>query len=136
MVNPTAYSSDTLNRFSGEENRPSYKGRWIEGFDCPYGVRREACPPGEELDIAVFDVTIKEYLHEIDEASLLTVEQEHLLGKLIVEENDPWAREQLVRSNLRLVVSIAKKYGGRGMSLGDLIEEGRSYKSRGLFRPR
>jgi len=47
-----------------------------------------------------------------------------LLGKLVVEENDPWAREQLVRSNLRLVVNIAKKYGNRGMSLGDLIEEG------------
>jgi len=78
---------------------------------------------GEELDMA-FDATIKEYLHEIDEASLLTVEQEHVLGKLIVEENDPWAREQLVRSNLRLVVNIAKRYGGRGMSLGDLIEEG------------
>jgi RNA polymerase sigma factor (sigma-70 family) len=71
-----------------------------------------------------FDATIKEYLKEIDEASLLTPEQEHSLGKLIVEENDPWAREQLVRSNLRLVVNIAKKYGGRGMSLGDLIEEG------------
>jgi RNA polymerase sigma factor (sigma-70 family) len=41
-----------------------------------------------------------------------------------VEENDPWAREQLVRSNLRLVVNIAKRYAGRGMSLGDLIEEG------------
>ena len=46
------------------------------------------------------------------------------MGKLVVEENDPWAREQLVRSNLRLVVNIAKKYGSRGMSLGDLIEEG------------
>jgi RNA polymerase primary sigma factor len=46
------------------------------------------------------------------------------LGKLVVEENDPLAREQLVRSNLRLVVNIAKKYGNRGMSLGDLIEEG------------
>lgn len=76
------------------------------------------------MAIAVFDVTLKEYLQEIDEASLLSVEQEHLLGKLIVEQNDPWAREQLVRSNLRLVVSIAKRYGGRGMSLGDLIEEG------------
>ena len=52
------------------------------------------------------------------------MEEEHLLGKLIVEEDDQWAREQLVRSNLRLVVNIAKKYGGRGMSLGDLIEEG------------
>jgi len=54
----------------------------------------------------------------------LTLEQEHLLGKLVVEENDPWAREQLVRSNLRLVVNIAKKYANRGMGLGDLIEEG------------
>jgi RNA polymerase primary sigma factor len=77
----------------------------------------------EEQTIA-FDITIKEYLKEIDEASLLSVEQEHLLGKLVVEKNDPWAREQLVRSNLRLVVNIAKKYVGRGMSLGDLIEEG------------
>ena len=78
---------------------------------------------GRELAIA-FDITIQDYLKEIDEAPLLTMEQEHFLGKLIVEENDPWAREQLVRSNLRLVVNIAKKYGSRGMSLGDLIEEG------------
>ena len=42
----------------------------------------------------------------------------------MVEENNPWAREQLVRSNLRLVVNIAKKYASRGMSLADLIEEG------------
>jgi RNA polymerase primary sigma factor len=77
-----------------------------------------------EEQIIAFDITIKEYLKEIDEASLLTMEQEHLLGKLVVEKNDPWAREQLVRSNLRLVVNIAKKYVGRGMSLGDLIEEG------------
>ena len=46
------------------------------------------------------------------------------MGKLVVEQNDPWARDQLVRSNLRLVVNIAKRYGNRGMSLGDLIEEG------------
>lgn len=77
-----------------------------------------------EEQTITFDITIKEYLKEIDEASLLTVEQEHLLGKLVAEKSDPWAREQLVRSNLRLVVNIAKKYVGRGMSLGDLIEEG------------
>lgn len=72
----------------------------------------------------VFDATLKDYLKEIDEASLLTCEQEYDLGKQVTEDNDPWAREQLVRSNLRLVVNIAKKYAGRGMSLGDLIEEG------------
>lgn len=63
-------------------------------------------------------------MKEIDEASLLTVEQERSLGKLVIEENDPQARELLVRSNLRLVVNIAKRYVGRGMALGDLIEEG------------
>ena len=71
-----------------------------------------------------FDATIREYLREIDEASLLTKEQEKELGTLVMEQSDQWAREQLVRSNLRLVVNIAKKYGDRGMSLGDLIEEG------------
>ena len=54
----------------------------------------------------------------------MTLEQEYSLGKLVVEKNDPRAREQLVRSNLRLVVNIAKKYASRGMLLGDLIEEG------------
>jgi RNA polymerase sigma factor (sigma-70 family) len=72
----------------------------------------------------IFDVTLKDYLKEIDEASLLTAEEEYEYGRRVVDENDPWAREQLVRSNLRLVVNIAKKYAGRGMSLGDLIEEG------------
>lgn len=52
------------------------------------------------------------------------MDQEHELGKRVMEENDQWARDQLVRSNLRLVVNIAKKYADRGISLGDLIEEG------------
>ena len=54
----------------------------------------------------------------------MNAEQERSLGKLVAEENDQQARETLVRSNLRLVVNIAKKFGRRGMSLGDLIEEG------------
>jgi RNA polymerase primary sigma factor len=78
---------------------------------------------GREETIA-FDITLKDYLHEIDEAPLLTAEEEYDYGRRVIEDNDPWAREQLVRSNLRLVVNIAKRYGGRGMSLGDLIEEG------------
>jgi len=75
--------------------------------------------------VMAFDATIKEYLEEIDESPLLSAEEEHNLAKQIIEENDPLAREQLVRSNLRLVVNIAKRYAGRGeMTLGDLIEEG------------
>ena len=71
-----------------------------------------------------FDVTIKEYLKEIDAAPLLNWEQEKELAYAVQEHNDPHARDQLVRSNLRLVVNIAKKFSGRGLTLGDLIEEG------------
>ena len=72
----------------------------------------------------VFDVTLKDYLHEIDEAPLLKAEEECEYAQRVIDDNDPWAREQLVRSNLRLVVNIAKRYAGRGTGLGDLIEEG------------
>ncbi len=61
-----------------------------------------------------FDVTIKGYLEEIDESPLLSAEEEHELALRIAEDNDPEARELLVRSNLRLVVNIAKKYANRG----------------------
>jgi RNA polymerase sigma factor (sigma-70 family) len=71
-----------------------------------------------------FDVTIKEYLKEIDESPLLTWEEEKYLAELVIEENDPEARDQMIRSNLRLVVNIAKKFPCRGLTLGDLIEEG------------
>lgn len=71
-----------------------------------------------------FDITIKEYLKEIDESPLLSWEEEKELAEAIIESNDPEARDRLIRSNLRLVVNIAKRFSGRGMTLGDLIEEG------------
>ena len=55
---------------------------------------------------------------------MLSFEEEQRLARLIINDNDPEAREHLVRSNLRLVVNIAKRYVSRGLSLGDLIEEG------------
>jgi len=71
-----------------------------------------------------FDITIKEYLKEIDEAALLSWEEEKSLALRVIEDNDPQARDRLIRSNLRLVVNIAKKLTGPGMTLGDSIEEG------------
>jgi len=74
--------------------------------------------------MTVFDATLHEYLRDIDEAPLLDAEDEVLLARRIIDHNDPEAREQMVRSNLRLVVNLAKKYAKHGMSLADLIEEG------------
>ena len=71
-----------------------------------------------------FDLTIESYLKEIDSADLLDWDSEKALADRIINDNDPQAREELIKSNLRLVVSIAKKFRGRGVSLADLIEEG------------
>jgi RNA polymerase primary sigma factor len=64
------------------------------------------------------------YLRQINESPLLTADEEKSLARLIINQNDPAARERMVRSNLRLVVNIAKNYVGRGLALPDLIEEG------------
>jgi RNA polymerase primary sigma factor len=72
----------------------------------------------------IFDTTIKDYLTEIDDSPLLSWKEECELAGRIIESDDPQARVHLVRSNLRLVVSIAKRFATGRMSLGDLIEEG------------
>src|SRR3989440_11312240 len=67
---------------------------------------------------------LQRYLKQSNESPLLTADEEKQLGRRIINENCPESRERMVRSNLRLVVNIAKHYVGRGLSLPDLIEEG------------
>lgn len=69
------------------------------------------------------DNSMKLYLHEIGSIPLLTAEQEVEIAKRI-ESGDVQARDQLISANLRLVVSIAKRYLGRGLSVEDLIQNG------------
>ncbi|EQD32847.1 RNA polymerase sigma factor rpoD, partial [mine drainage metagenome] len=64
------------------------------------------------------------YLDEIRKFPLLTAEQERALARQIREQGDPTSRQEMIRCNLRLVVSIARRYVRRGVSLIDLVAEG------------
>ena len=82
----------------------------------------------EEIDLnniegVSIDDPVRMYLREIGKISLLTYDQELELAKKILD-GDEEAKQKLTESNLRLVVSIAKKYVGRGMLFLDLIQEG------------
>ncbi len=67
--------------------------------------------------------TLQSYLREIRRAPLLTADEEHRTATL-ARQGDFAARQQMIERNLRLVVSIAKHYIGRGLPMSDLIEEG------------
>ena len=87
---------------------------------------------GKDSDINLSDIaddSIRMYLNEIGRYPLIDGLEEVRLGRLI-QGGDQEARKQLAQANLRLVVSIAKKYMGRGLGLLDLIQEGNV----GLFR--
>ncbi|MDO4877208.1 MAG: RNA polymerase sigma factor RpoD [Oscillospiraceae bacterium] len=74
-------------------------------------------------DVNVVDDSVKMYLKEIGKIELLNAEQERDIAQRMAD-GDEEAKEMLINSNLRLVVSIAKKYMNRGLSLLDLIQEG------------
>ncbi len=72
----------------------------------------------------IADDSVKMYLQQIGKIPLLSYDEEMAVAKEIKENNSQKAKETLISSNLRLVVSIAKKYIGRGLSFLDLIQEG------------
>ena len=84
--------------------------------------------PEEEIDLTIpegisIDDPVRMYLKEIGRVPLLTAEEEIMLAKRM-EAGDEEAQNRLAEANLRLVVSIAKRYVGRGMLFLDLIQEG------------
>ena len=93
----------------------------------------EDADPEDEIDVEHIDLSVPEgigvddpvrmYLKEIGKVPLLSPDEEIELAKKI-ELGDEEAKKKLAESNLRLVVSIAKRYAGRGMQLLDLIQEG------------
>lgn len=78
----------------------------------------------EDYKSIVADDSVKIYLQQIGKIPLLSFEDELEVARQIKENHSQKAREILINANLRLVVSIAKKYIGRGLSFLDLIQEG------------
>ncbi len=110
-----------------EQNKPA------EGEEAPAkgkGKKKKQEDMVDAFDLGdIYDDSIQMYLREIGKVSLLKGEEEVELAKRI-GKGDVAARKKLTEANLRLVVSIAKKYMGRNLGLLDLIQEG----NLGLFR--
>ena len=87
-------------------------------------VRNENEPDRRpEADLSGVTDSVTLFMHELGKHELLTAAEEVTLAKRI-ERGDPHAKERMINSNLRLVVSIAKRYRGHGVAFGDLIQEG------------
>jgi RNA polymerase primary sigma factor len=100
----------------------------IDVFENLGEEKKEEAVAAPALEVATLDRTVasdpvKMYLREIGKVKLLSAEQEVMLAKR-VEKDDETAKQALTQANLRLVVSIAKRYIGRGLNFLDLIQEG------------
>jgi RNA polymerase primary sigma factor len=107
-----------------------------EGSSVEANARRKEEPGAEPVKKVEVDLTVEPsldslrlYLRAIGRVNLLTAEQEVVLARRI-ERGDMLAKQHMIEANLRLVVSIAKSYLGRGLTFLDLIQEG----SMGLIR--
>ena len=90
-------------------------------IDIPKGYENAPLPTDSKS--AVIDDPVKVYLKDIGRVPLLSPEEEIELA-IRIADNDQEAKDRLTKANLRLVVSIAKRYVGRGMMFLDLIQEG------------
>ncbi|NDC21903.1 RNA polymerase sigma factor RpoD [bacterium] len=99
---------------------------WVEDEDAEEEV---VAPKNIYLDDDVADDSVRLYLREIGKIPLLTSEQELALAQRVVA-GEKKAKDEMAEANMRLVVSIAKRYVGRGLDLLDLIQEGNT----GLLR--
>src|SRR5947209_20253349 len=117
-------------RPGSQRDRPSGTGsKRSDGAARPKAGSDDALPGGTPMTprAARRDISshspLQIYLHDINATALLSADEERALA-LRIAEGDPYAREHMVKANLRLVVNIARGYLGKGLSLEDLIEEG------------
>ena len=117
-------------KLEDQETGPRRPGKTrIEAQGLDETVEDTKRRPGGFEDEVSSDDSLKAYLQEIGSIPLLTAEEEVALAKRI-EKGDAVASAKLIEANLRLVVSVAKKYTRRGLSFLDLLQEG----NQGLIR--
>ncbi len=116
--------SSKMDKFSTDESENTEESGFELNSDDDLILSVDEPKVAETPNTVIADDSVKIYLQQIGKISLLTPEQELEIAKEIKEENSEEAKEALVNANLRLVVSIAKKYIGRGLSFLDLIQEG------------
>jgi RNA polymerase primary sigma factor len=126
----TYYSVDSINDPTPvllKKSRPKKRDTYVES---DFYTDLDLCDEyesefeeGEEDRRGAIDDAVKQYLKEIGTYPLLTADQELILAERVAR-GDPRARQKLVEANLRLVVSIAKRYSNQGLPLLDMIQEG------------
>jgi RNA polymerase primary sigma factor len=105
-------------------------GVWEQSVPAKGSTNKKSVEMPEAYDLGdIYDDSVQMYLREIGKVPLLSATEEIELAKRIAK-GDVAAKKRLTEANLRLVVSNAKKYNGRNLSLLDLIQEG----NLGLFR--
>ena len=119
-----SHKIDVLNTDESDDSAPEFfvKDDDLDEEETEEDLEQLTIPEGIAIDDPV-----RMYLKEIGKIQLLTVEMEQELAKKIIEGTEAEANEakkRLAEANLRLVVSIAKRYVGRGMQFLDLIQEG------------
>ena len=114
--------SEHNNKFDDEINEEDFDAELSDDDDLICAL--EGPKNAETQNSAVADDSVKIYLQQIGKIKLLKPEEELEVAKKIKESNSETAKKTLINANLRLVVSIAKKYIGRGLSFLDLIQEG------------
>ena len=118
--------SETLNIIGDDISDEGIDFNSIESLedDDDESIEIEEPKTQESLSSVSSDDSVRIYLQQIGKIPLLSSEEELDVAKKIYETQNPMARKVLINANLRLVVSIAKKYIGRGLSFLDLIQEG------------
>ena len=118
--------SDTLNLIADDISDEGVDFNSLESMDDDDedSIEIEEPKTQESLHSVNSDDSVRIYLQQIGKIPLLSAEEELEVAKKIYETQSEIARKVLINANLRLVVSIAKKYIGRGLSFLDLIQEG------------